>query len=380
MTKKLQFETLAIQSTEPKGDETGSVANAIYPSTTFKRESDGSYHSGFIYTRDNNPNRQLLENTLCQLDEGKAAFAFASGMAAISAVLQTLKTGDHVLVPDDAYYSVHAAVQEIFARWDLTHTLVDMTDLDAVKAAIQNNTTLIWLESPSNPLLKVSNIKTIVKLAHQHNALCVVDNTWCTPVLQRPLELGADVVMYSTTKYFGGHSDCLSGALVVGHQTSNDLVLKLKNIQKLSGAVPSPFDCWLITRGIKTLKLRVLKQVENAQKLAAYLHGHEKIKAVHFPDLPHHPQHKLAQIQMPDGCGAMLSIEVGNNQAEAMKLISQLNLFTVATSLGGIESLVEHRKSVEGPTSLTPDNLIRISVGIEHFDDLINDWQLTLSL
>ena len=379
MTRKTHFETLAIQSTEPSGDETGSVANAIYPSTTFKREADGSYESGFIYTRDNNPNRQLLEQSLVQLEDSQAAFTFASGMAVISAVLQTLKAGDHVLIPDDAYYSVHAAVKEVFTRWGLTHTLVDMTDMGAVQMAIQDNTTLIWLESPSNPLLKVSNIKAIAQLAHENRALCVVDNTWCTPVLQRPLELGADLVMYSTSKYFGGHSDCLSGALVIGKQVPGELVSQLKNIQKLSGAVPSPFDCWLITRGIKTLKLRLLKQVENAKKLAEFLHNNQKVKAVHFPDLAHHPQHQLAQVQMPAGCGAMLSIQVGDNQVEAMAIISQLKLFTTATSLGGVESLVEHRKSVEGDDSLTPDNLIRISVGIEHIDDLIEDWLKALN-
>ncbi len=378
MTRKIQFETLAIQSTEPQGDESGSVANAIYPSTTFKREADGSYQSGYIYTRDNNPNRQLLEQTLVQLEGGQAAFAFASGMAAISAVLQTLKAGDHVLIPDDAYYSVHAAVKEVFARWGLAHTLVDMTNMGAVEAAIQDTTTLVWLESPSNPLLKISDIRAISKVAHENHALCVVDNTWCTPVLQRPLELGADVVMYSTTKYFGGHSDCLSGALVMGQQAPDELASQLKNIQKLNGAVPSPFDCWLITRGIKTLHLRLMKQVENAKKLAEFLHHNDKIKAVHFPDLAHHPQHDLAQVQMPAGCGAMLSVQVGHNQTEAMAIISHLKLFTTATSLGGIESLVEHRKSVEGDDSLTPDNLIRISVGIEHIDDLIFDWQQAL--
>ena len=372
MTKKLHFETLAIQATEPQGDETGSVANAIYPSTTFRRAPDGSYQSGFIYSRDNNPNRQLLEHTLAQLEGGHKSFAFASGMAAISAILQTLKTGD--------YYSVQILAQEVFARWGLEHSLVDMTNLDAVNSAIKSNTALIWLESPSNPLLKVSDIKTLSDLAHQHHALCVVDNTWCTPVLQRPLELGADVVMYSTSKYFGGHSDCLSGALVVGHQAPTVLRNQLKSIQKLSGAVPSPFDCWLITRGIKTLKLRILQQSQNGKNLAHFLNQQTAIKAVHYPDLTDHPQHQVASQQMPQGCGAMLSVQIGENQQAAMAVIGRLKLFTAATSLGGVESLIEHRKSVEGAASLTPDNLLRISVGIEHIDDLINDWQQALSL
>jgi len=378
MSKKLHFETQAIQSTEPEEDGSGSVANAIYPSTTFKREDDGSYQSGFIYTRDNNPNRELLEHVLAQLEGGQTAFAFASGMAAISAVLQTLKSGDHVLLPDDAYYSVHAVVNEIFAQWGLQHTLVDMTDLKAVQHAIQSNTTLLWLESPSNPLLKVSDIQSLAKLAHQNHAMCVVDNTWCTPVLQRPLELGADVVMYSTTKYFGGHSDCLSGALILGQNAPLGLAGQLKNIQKLNGAVPSPFDCWLITRGIKTLKLRLQQQTQNAKQLAQFLQQQPAIKAVHYPDLTTHPQHHIAKQQMPHGCGAMVSIQVGDNQQEAMAIIGRLKLFTAATSLGGVESLIEHRKSIEGIASLTPDNLLRISVGIEHIDDLIADWQTAL--
>jgi cystathionine gamma-synthase len=378
MNKKLHFETLAIQSTEPQGDETGSVANAIYPSTTFKRNVDGSYRSGFNYTRDDNPNRQLLEQALAQLEGGLKSYAFASGMAAISAMLQTLKAGDHVLLPDDAYYSLHAVANDVFARWGLQFTLVDMTQFDKVKSAIKSNTALIWLESPSNPLLKVTDIRAISQLAHQHNAICVVDNTWCTPVLQRPLELGADVVMYSTTKYFGGHSDSLSGALVIGQNAPAELASQVKQIQKLSGAVPSPFDCWLITRGIKTLKLRLLQQTKNAKTLADYLNQQPAIIAVHYPDLESHPQYNLAQQQMPAGCGAMLSVQIGDSQQQAMAIIARLKLFTAATSLGGVESLIEHRKSVEGPSSLTPDNLLRVSVGIEHIDDLMADWQQAL--
>ncbi|MFC3195255.1 trans-sulfuration enzyme family protein [Marinicella sediminis] len=373
MTTKTHFETRAIQATEPHEDQTGSVANAIYPSTTFKRETDGSYQSGFIYTRDDNPNRQLLEQALAELEGGSRAFAFASGMAAISAMLQTLQCGDHVILPDDAYYSVHAAAKEVFERWGLTHSLVDMTDLNAVRSAINEQTRLIWLESPSNPLLKVSDIRTVTQLAHQHNALCVVDNTWCTPVLQQPLALGADAVMYSTTKYFGGHSDCLSGALVLNPKAPEELTTRLKHIQKLSGAVPSPFDCWLITRGIKTLKLRLMQQTTNASQLAGFLDQHPAIDAVHYPGLTSHPQHAIAAAQMTHGFGAMMSVQYAD-KASSMALTGRLKLFTAATSLGGVESLIEHRKSVEGDASLTPDNLLRISVGIEHIDDLIADW------
>ena len=379
MSKKRHFETEAIQTTEPHGDETGSVANAIYPSTTFRREDDGSFASGFIYSRKHNPNRKLLENALAKIEGGHCAFAFASGMAAINTVLQSLKAGDHVIVPDDAYYELRRTLAELFANWHLSHTQVDMTDTAAIKSALQPNTRLIWIESPSNPLLKVTDIRQVAAIAHENNALCVVDNTWCTPVLQRPLELGADAVMYSTTKYFGGHSDSLSGALVINSKAPKEFVENLANIQNLSGAVPSAFDCWLITRGIKTMKLRIMQQVHNANKLAAFLQQHPKVKTVHFPDLPSHPQHQLAKTQMPQGSGAMLSIQIGETQQQAMAVIARLHLFTRATSLGGVESLVEHRRSVEGKASLTPVNLIRISVGIEHIDDLIDDWMHALS-
>ncbi|TDR23607.1 trans-sulfuration enzyme family protein [Marinicella litoralis] len=379
MSKKRHFETEAIQATEPHGDETGSVANAIYPSTTFRREDDGSFASGFIYSRKHNPNRKLLENALAKIEGGHCAFAFASGMAAINTVLQSLKAGNHVIVPDDAYYELRRTLAELFANWHLSHTQVDMTDTAAIKSALQPNTRLIWIESPSNPLLKVTDIRQVAAIAHENNALCVVDNTWCTPVLQRPLELGADAVMYSTTKYFGGHSDSLSGALVINSNAPKEFVDNLANIQNLSGAVPSAFDCWLITRGIKTMKLRIMQQVHNANKLAAFLQQHPKVKTVHFPDLPSHPQHQLAKTQMPQGSGAMLSIQIGETQQQAMAVIARLHLFTRATSLGGVESLVEHRRSVEGKASLTPVNLIRISVGIEHIDDLIDDWMHALS-
>lgn len=379
MSRKLHFETQAIQATEPQGDETGSVANAIYPSTTFRREDDGSFASGFIYSRKHNPNRKLLESSLATIEGGSRAFAFASGMAAINTVLQSLKAGDHVIVPDDAYYELRRTLTELFTNWHLQHSQVDMTDLSAVKAAVQPNTRLIWIESPSNPLLKVTDIQQVAAIAHEHAALCVVDNTWCTPILQKPLALGADAVMYSTTKYFGGHSDSLSGALVLGKNSPKVFTENLTNIQNLSGAVPSAFDCWLITRGIKTMKLRVMQQVHNAKKLADFFQQHEKIKTVHFPDLTTHPQHLVAKSQMPHGSGAMLSIQLGETQQQAMAVIAKLKLFTAATSLGGVESLVEHRKSVEGAASLTPENLIRISVGIEHIDDLISDWESALS-
>ncbi len=376
--QKMKTETQVIQLTENHEDNSGAVANGICPSTTFKREVDGSYQSGYVYTRHSNPNRALLEQALAKLEGGAQAFAFASGMAAISAVLQTLKSGDHILLPDDAYYSVQLLAKDVFSRWGLSHTVVDMTDIASVKAAIRPKTALIWLESPSNPQLKISDIKALSDLAQAHGALCAIDNTWCTPILQKPLDLGVDVVMYSTTKYFGGHSDCLGGAVILSESLDKKWSEALKNVQNLSGAVPAPFDCWLMVRGMKTLPLRLKQQSQNAAALAEFLNQHPKIQAVHYPGLPSHPQHTLAKSQMTGVFGAMLSVQVGENSDEAMAVIGRLQLFTAATSLGGVESLIEHRKSVEGNLSVTPDNLLRISVGIEHIDDLIADWTQAL--
>jgi cystathionine gamma-synthase len=251
-----------------------------------------------------------------------------------------------------------------------------MTDYGLVRKAIKPNTALIWVESPSNPQLKLSDIEAIAEIAHKNNALCAVDNTWLTPVFQNPLELGADIVVHSTTKYFGGHSDVIGGCVVV-----NDEILaeKIKNIQILSGAIPAPFDCWLIARGIQTLYLRVKKQSKNAFKLAKYLENHPKVEKVLYPGLKSHPQHLLAKKQQKKGFGAMISILIKGNEEETLKISAKLEYFTVATSLGGVESLVEHRKSLEGKNSPTPNNLLRISVGIEHIDDLIADWEMALS-
>jgi len=376
MTQKPKFETIAIKSTENKFSDSTPVSTPIYLSSTYKRNSDGSYTNDFVYSRANNPNRAIVEESIAILENGKQAFAFSSGMAAISAVFQSLKTGDHVLLPDDIYYAVKRLMEEVLKRWNLSYDLVDMSNIEAIEKAIKPNTALIWVESPSNPQLKLSDITAIAKIAHKNNALCAVDNTWLTPVFQNPLELGADIVVHSTTKYFGGHSDVIGGCVVV----NDDIIAeKIKNIQILSGAVPAPFDCWLIARGIQTLKLRVKQQSKNAIKLAKYLESHPKIEKVLYPGLESHPQHLLAKKQQKKGFGAMLSVLIRGNEAETTAIAGKLVYFTLATSLGGVESLVEHRKSVEGVDSPTPYNLLRISVGIEHIDDLIADWKKALS-
>ncbi|WP_372792454.1 PLP-dependent aspartate aminotransferase family protein [Lutibacter sp.] len=375
MKAKPKFETLAIKSTENQFSNVEPVSTPIYLSSTYKRNSDGSYNNDLVYSRSDNPNRKIVEHSIAQLENGKHAFAFSSGMAAVSAIFQSLKTGDHIILPDDIYYAIKNLMEQVFKPWKLTYDLVDMTDLKAIENAIKPSTSLIWIESPSNPQLKISDIAAISKIAKNKNILCVVDNTWATPVFQNPLELGATIVLHSSTKYFGGHSDVIGGCVVVNDDT---LAEKIKAIQVLSGAVPSPFDCWLIARGIQTLHLRVTKQAENALKLAQYLENHPKIEKVNYPGLESHSQHLIAKRQLKNGFGAMLSILIKGNEKETFEISTKLKYFTTATSLGGVESLVEHRKSVEGKESPTPSNLLRISVGIEHIDDLIVDWENAL--
>ena len=372
----MKIETLAIQTTLTHDANAGAVVAPIYLSTTFERESDGTYQHEHVYSRASNPNRQALEKSLAAIENGAVALAFSSGMAATTALFQSLKSGDHIIMPDDLYYATSVLVEEVFAQWGLTLTKVDMTDLAEIKKAIQPNTKLLWVETPSNPQLKITDIQAVADLAHSIGALVAVDNTWATPIMQRCFDLGVDVVMHSTTKYFGGHSDILSGALIF--KEAGELSTKIATIQKLTGAVPSPFDCWLLSRGIKTLPLRVKAQTANAMKLAEYLSTHPQIEAVHYPGLSSHPQHEIAKKQMTGGFGGMLSVQVKGDAKNAMALTGRLKLFTTATSLGGVESLIEHRKSVESADSPTPENLLRISVGIEDIEDLIEDWKVAL--
>ena len=372
----MKFETLAIKSIENNLENTNAVSVPIYLSTTFIRNEDGSYNNGFSYTRSNNPNRQILENSLALLEGGEICYAFSSGMAAISALFQSLSTGDHILLPDDVYYNVYMLTTEVFQRWGLEFTVVDMSNKNMVLSAIKENTKLIWVETPSNPQLKITDIEQISEIAKKKNILLAVDNTWSTPVLLKPLDLGADIVIHSTTKYFGGHSDVLGGCIVL--KENNKIAEKLSHIQSLCGGVPSPFDCWLISRGIQTLHLRVSAQTKTAKKLAEFLESHPQIEKVNYPGLISHPQFNIAQKQMKNGFGAMLSILVKGNAQTATKVANKLKIFTIATSLGAIESLVEHRKSVEGVNSQTPENLLRISIGLENVDDLIEDWDQAL--
>ena len=371
----MRIETLAVHAGASIDDGTRAVIPPIHLSTTFERHEDGTYPEGFNYTRSGNPTRQALETALAQLEGGAASAAFASGSAATAAVFQTLEPGAHVIAPDDAYYGTPAMLREQFARWGVQTTLVDMTDPGAVKRALTPSTRVIWIETPSNPRLHVTDIVAMVALAKTIGARTVVDNTWATPVLQRPLELGVDFVMHSTTKYLGGHSDVLGGVLVA---RSMDAVFeRIRSIQTTLGAVPSPFDCWLILRGLRSLPYRMRAHVDGAEQVAAFLASHRAIARVYYPGLATDPGHSVARQQMRRP-GGMLSFDVHGGRAEAFALVNRLKLITRATSLGGPETLIEHRASVEGAHTRAPESLLRVSIGLEHPDDLIEDFAQAL--
>jgi cystathionine gamma-synthase len=384
----MKIETRAVHAGRNPEGGTRDVVPAIHLSTTFHKADDGTLPGGYLYGRPNNPNREALEHALASLEEGSAALAFSSGSAATLAVFQALSPGDHVIAAEDAYYGTPILLRTVMANWGLKHTLVNMQDLAAVERAITPATRLIWTETPSNPLLNVTDLRAIVALAKQCGAIVACDNTWATPLFQLPLKLGVDVVMHSVTKYLSGHSDVTMGALVFkensgengGTDTSgkekSQLLEKITAIQHEGGAVPSPFECWLTLRGLQTFPYRVRAHAENAQRVAEFLSTQpkSKIEAVHYPGLASHPGHKIAAAQM-SGFGGMMSIQVEGGQAAAFKLIGGLKLFSHATSLGSTHSLIEHRASVEGANTRSPANLLRLSIGLEHPDDLIDDLQ-----
>lgn len=370
----LKPETIAVHAGRGIDPATGAVSEPICLSTTFQRAQDGGYPAGFSYTRSGNPNRSGLELALTTLEKGAAGAAFASGLAAAAATFQALAPGDHVVAPREAYHGVLRLLREVFVRWQLAVDFVDMTDLDAIRKAVRQNTKLIWSETPSNPTLKLTDITAVAEIAHSVGARLAVDNTWC-PMIQQPFQLGADLVMYSTTKYFGGHSDVLGGAIIAGE--SDGFFQRVREIQNEGGAVPAPFDCWLVHRGLQTLPWRMAAHCSNAMGVAQFLASHPKVERVHYPGLPSHPQHELARKQM-NSFGGMLSFELKGDRAAAMALPNRTQIFTRATSLGGVESLIEHRQSIEGPETLTPETLLRLSIGLEHPDDLITDLEQAL--
>ena len=374
--KKYKFETLAVHAGHAVDVGTGAVTEAIHLSTTFERDADGGYSRGFLYSRNHNPNRNGLEAALAALEGGAASAAFSSGLAAVTAIFQGLMPGDHVIAPADIYHGTANVLKHLFAKWGVAASFVDMTDLDGVRNALSPQTKLIWIETPSNPLLRCVDIMAIAEIAHQHGARAIADNTFASPVLQQPLALGCDMVMHATTKYLGGRSDVLGGVVV--SRLDDEQFAQLRTAQLFGGAVPSPFDCWLVMRSLPTLPYRMQAHCANAQKVAGFLQQHAQVSAVHYPGLPDNPFHAVASRQM-SGFGGMLSFEVKGGKDAAMALAAHVEIFTRATSLGGVESLIEHRASIEGPGSKTPQGLLRVSIGLENADDLIDDLSSALT-
>ncbi len=365
----MRIETLAVHAGHAVDPATGAVAAPIHLSTTFEREPDGSYASGFVYSRSDNPNRQALEVAMAALEGGGEAAAFGSGLAASAAVFQALRPGDHVIAPTEAYHGALKQLREVYLPWGLQVDFVDMTDLRAVAAVVRPATKLIWTETPSNPQLKLTDLAAVAEIARRAGAHCACDNTWA-PIVQTPLALGLDLVVHSTTKYIGGHSDVTGGAVVA--RAGCELFPRIRLNQGSAGGVPSPFDCWLTLRGLRSLPWRMRAHCENAAKVASFLEEHPKIARVNYPGLATHPAHDLARRQMSD-FGGMLSFEVEGGREAALAAAGKVRIFIRATSLGGVESLIEHRASVTGESPDTPQGLLRASVGLEHADDLIED-------
>lgn len=370
----MRTETIAIHAGNLTHSTTGDVTPPISLSTTFFRDENGGYPGGHMYSRVSNPNRSALEKVLTDLEKGAEACAFSSGNTAGMAVFQALPPGSHIIAPDDMYWGFKKQLLSIF-EGILTIDFVDLTTVDQIESHIKDNTVMIWIETPSNPLLKVTDIAAVAEIAKKHKLILACDSTFASPCFQNPILHGADIVMHSSTKYIGGHSDVLGGILVTAAKTA--FWDKIRNIQQIGGAVPSPFDCYLLLRSIKTLPYRMRGHAENGMALAQYLENHPKIDAVYYPGLPSHPQHEIAKKQM-SGFGGMLSVLVSGDGDNAKRVVNTVKLFAQATSLGGVESLIEHRASVEGPDTKTPQNLIRISVGLEHIDDLKADLAAAL--
>lgn len=368
----LRPETLAAHALGRVDDATGAIIPPLYPSTTFERDADLGYSRGRCYSRSDNPTYDVAADTLTALEKGAASLLFASGMAAATAVFQALTPGDHVLAPTVMYWALRSWLLGFARHWGLDVELVDTSDLAAVKAALRpGKTRLIWVESPANPLWSVTDIAAVADLAHSAGALLAVDSTIATPVLTRPLELGADIVMHSATKYLNGHSDVVAGTLTCARQDA--FWARIKLVQSQNGGVLGPFEAWLLQRGLRTLFPRVLWQSASALTLAERLAALPGVAEVLYPGLPRFAGHDLAKRQMQGGFGGMLSIRVRGGKDAAVATAARVTVWKRATSLGGVESLIEHRASIEGSTSPIPDDLLRLSVGIEAVDDLYDD-------
>jgi cystathionine gamma-synthase len=374
------FSTKAIHAGQEPDPTTGAVIIPIHPSSTFAQDGVGGTRSGYEYSRSANPTRTALQECLAALEGGRHGIAFGSGMGATDVLLRALlQPGDHVVIPHDAYGGTFRLVDKVLAPWGIAHTPVDLADVAALRAALRPETRVIWCETPTNPLLGIADIAAVADVAREAEARLVVDNTFASPYLQAPLALGADVVLHSTTKYIGGHSDVVGGALV----TSDDaLAEQLRFIQNAVGSVPGPFDAWLTLRGVKTLAVRMERHSDNAERVAAFLAGHPAVTQVYYPGLPEHPGHEVAAKQMRR-FGGMVSFRLAGGRDAALRVCAATEVFTLAESLGGVESLIEHpgqmtHMSVAGSALQVPDDLVRLSVGIEDVDDLVEDLRSAL--
>ena len=372
----MRLESLAVHTGAEPDAATGAVATPLHLSTTFQHGPAGERVAGFEYVREGNPNQERLETALAALEGGAGALAFASGMAAITALLESLPAGTHFIYPQDCYTGLRVLAAEFLPQRGVSATAVESADLNAVRAAITPHTRCLWLETPSNPQLRICDIAALSKLAHEHGAVVACDNTFATPLLQQPLALGADVVMHSTTKYFGGHSDALGGALIFARR--DELLDAVAHRRHITGGVLSPFNAWLTLRGLRSLPARMAWHCRNARAVAEFLAAHPRVEVVHWPGLPSHPNHDVAARQMRD-FGGMLSVRIHGGRDAALSVAGKVKMFTNATSLGGCESLIEHRASVEGANPVSPENLLRLSVGLEHPDDLVADLAQALA-
>ncbi|MHB8797067.1 MAG: trans-sulfuration enzyme family protein [Thermoanaerobaculia bacterium] len=366
----MRIETLAVHAAYSVDPATGAVAPPIHLSTTFGRDESGAPLAGHTYVRESNPTQDLLEEALARLDGGEAALVFGSGMAAGLALAESLPPGSHLVLPEDVYYGYRVAVRDFFPRWGLTATFAPLEGPGALEEALRPETRLVWLESPSNPLLRVTDLAASAAVAKQAGALVLVDGTFATPILQRPIEYGADVVLHATTKGMGGHSDVQGGVLVFARK--GELLERVRHVRTVLGAVSSPFNSWLVLRGLRTLAVRARVQSESALAVARALEEHPAVSKVNYPGLASHPGHEVARRQM-SAFGSMISFHVAAGREAAVAAVGKARLFTRATSLGGVESLIEHRATSEGEASTAPPDLVRLSIGLEHPDDLVAD-------
>jgi cystathionine beta-lyase/cystathionine gamma-synthase len=377
VTDRLHLETLAIHAGVEPDPATGAIMTPIYQTSTFVQSAPGE-HKGYDYSRSGNPTRTALEACIAELEGGRYGLAFASGLAAIDTVMRLLNPGDHVIVGNDVYGGTYRLFERVLARFGLRFSWVDLTQPEAVDAALTAETKLLWLETPTNPLMSLADMQAMVERVPEH-IIVAVDNTFASPIIQQPLAFGADIVMHSSTKYLGGHSDVVGGLLALNDEA---MYTQLKFLQNAAGAVPGPMDCFLVLRGIKTLALRIERHSANALQIARFLEDHPAVQRVMYPGLESHPQYELAQRQMRYP-GGMISIIMESADA-AQRMVSRTKLFSLAESLGGVESLIEHPYSMTHASTATspiavPNELVRLSVGVEHVDDLLNDLQQALA-